>query len=147
MLRPLNIWRLSWVMRSSTLIIVIGASVSKKDFDKDCLLYCGRPLILPIYAFGVGLSFPAFNVIAVSSYNNFRFRVLHHILFSELTHVTSSGPPFGGLTVSDIDQSNTCGGARLNVLRQENGSCGGKAGLRKMLVVQLLSEAKSWYLA
>ena len=75
-------------MRSSTLIIVVGASVSILDFDviEDgayLRLHIGRPLILPIY-----LSSPAFNYVAMSSYDHFCF--LQHIRSSAFPYVNSS---------------------------------------------------------
>ena len=75
-------------MRSSTLIIVVGASVSSYDFDNledraYCCLHPGRPLILHIY-----LSSPAFNFVAMSSYDHFCF--LQHIRPSACPYVSSS---------------------------------------------------------
>ena len=75
-------------MRSSTLIIVVCASVSISDFDviEDRTyrrLRLDRPLILPIY-----LSSPAFNFVAMSSYDHFCF--LQHILDSAFPSVNSS---------------------------------------------------------
>jgi len=76
-------------MRSFTLIIVVGASVSTFfGFDvievmTYCRLHPGRPLILPIY-----LSSPAFNFIAMSSYDHFCF--LQHIRSSAFPYINSS---------------------------------------------------------
>ena len=75
-------------MRSSALIIVVGVSVSSYDFDvlEDKAyrrLHPGRPLILPIY-----LSSPAFNFVAMSSYDHFCF--LQHIRSSAFPYVSSS---------------------------------------------------------
>jgi hypothetical protein len=75
-------------MRSSILIIVVGASVSTLGFDviEDRSYHClhpGRPLILPIY-----LSSPAFNYVAMSSNDHFCF--LQHIRSSAFPYVKSS---------------------------------------------------------
>ena len=75
-------------MKSSTLIIVVGASVSSYDFDvlvdrAYCRLHPGRPLILPIY-----LSSPALNFVAMSSYDHFCF--LQHIRSLAFPYVSSS---------------------------------------------------------
>ena len=75
-------------MRSSTLIIVVGASVSNSYFDvmeaaTYRRLHLGRPLILPIY-----LSSPSFNFVAMSSYDHSCF--LQHIRFSAFPYVNSS---------------------------------------------------------
>jgi hypothetical protein len=74
-------------MRSSTLIIVVCASVPVSICNLKAIedkannhLHLGRPLILPIY-----LSSPAFNFIAMSSYDHFCF--LQHLPCQDL-------PPF-----------------------------------------------------
>ena len=75
-------------MRSSTLIIVVGASMSLRNFDiiettTYRHLYLGCPLILPI-----DLLSSAFNFVAMSSYDHFCF--LQHIRFSAFPYVNSS---------------------------------------------------------
>ena len=75
-------------MRSYTLIIVVGASVSVRDFDviettTYRRLHLGCPLVLPIY-----LSSSAFNFVAMSSYDHFCF--LQHIRSSAFPYVNLS---------------------------------------------------------
>jgi hypothetical protein len=77
-------------MRFSTLIIVVGASVSIQASSLDTIedrtyrcFHPGRPLILPIY-----LSSPAFSFVAMSSYDHFCF--LHHIRFSAFAYINSN---------------------------------------------------------
>jgi len=90
MLTPLDIRHYSasfLAMRSSTLIIVVGASVV--------------PLILPIYLFSL-----AFNFVAMSSYDH--FCSLWHNRSSAFPYVISKrGPPFGrGLAARCAEPSN-----------------------------------------
>jgi hypothetical protein len=80
-------------MRSSTLIIVVGASVSIYGFDviEDWTyrrLHLGRPLILPIY-----LSSPAFNFVAMSSTTTSAFSST--LLLGISLRQLERGPPFG----------------------------------------------------